>query len=162
MSEMSGPCEDPACSNRSQKVTRVFPCLYHCQKMLCIRHLAQHDRYIERQIQSQSELEELWTRYLSIFNEQKLEEQLQKLIQKLDDFRRMKNDIDSILQIRNFHDSTANADRLRSAIRAVREAIEQSDPFDAVRPKVESMADEAETTPTTTNLGNCVIHFRSD
>ncbi len=121
MSESSGQCE--LCFN--QISSRVFPCLYHCKKMLCIQHLSEHDKYIEKQIQCQKQLEFLWKNYSLIFNEEKIENDYQKLKIKLENFRELKQEINHLLLIKHFHDSIDNNQKFQMAIQVVQHAIEQ-------------------------------------
>ncbi|CAF1650794.1 unnamed protein product [Adineta ricciae] len=123
MSETSGQCEDESCSKQSNKISRVFPCLYHCKKMLCIQHLSEHDKYIEKQLQYQNQLEGLWKTYRVMFNEEKIEEEYLKLKTKLENFRQLGNEIERLLLMKNFHDSMENNQKLQAAVQIVQKAI---------------------------------------
>ncbi|CAF0878930.1 unnamed protein product [Rotaria sp. Silwood1] len=153
MSELSGQCEDELCLKEANPISiRVFPCLYHCKKMLCIKHLSEHDKYIENQIQFQKQLEHLWNNYTSIFNEDKIKKEFQKLKIKLENYQKLSEDINNVLLINHFHDSMENNQKLQIAIQTVQKAIEQeyrskSGIFD-IHPKTEStMIDEEENQP---------------
>lgn len=136
---MSGQCE--LCSNGES--IRVFPCLYHCKKMLCIEHLSEHDRAIEKQIQLQKRLANLWMNFQGVFQENKLEEQLRILQMKLDNYRKIKEEIQSLLLVKHFHQSNEHQQNFQQAIQMIENAIEQEDErsysfnSDSVIPKIE-------------------------
>ncbi len=133
MSELSGHCEDELCLNESNhKSIRVFPCLYHCKKMLCIKHLSEHDKYIDKQIQSQKQLEYLWKDYSLSFNEEKIQKEFQKLKTKLENYQQLSKEIRHLLLIKNFNDSIENNQKLQTAIETVKKAIEQEDQLESI------------------------------
>lgn len=145
MSESSGQCE--LCSNQSNQISiRVFPCLYHCKKMLCIQHLSEHDKYIEKQIKSQKELEILWKNYMNIFNEEKLVNQLEELKLKLEYYRELKQEMNNLLLINHFQDSIENNQKFQKAIQVIQNAIQQENQkVDNINQKTETDSnDEAE------------------
>ncbi len=117
---MSDRCE--LCLNDNS--IRVFPCLYHCKKMLCIQHLSEHDKYIDKQMQDQKQLKNLWKNYNSIFNEDNIQEELQRLKNQLETHLELKEEINSLLSINYFHDSIDNHQRFQTAIQKVQQAIE--------------------------------------
>ncbi len=120
---MSDQCE--LCLNHSNENSiRVFPCLYHCKKMLCIQHLSEHDKYIDTQIQSQKQLENLWNNYNLIFNEDKIQEQVNILTSQLENHRKLKQEIKNLLLINHFHDSMENDQKFQTAIQTIQKAIE--------------------------------------
>ncbi|CAF2382360.1 unnamed protein product [Rotaria sp. Silwood2] len=149
MSALSGQCEDELCLKESHPIPiRVFPCLYHCKKMLCIKHLSEHDKYIEKQIQFQKQLEHLWNNYISIFNEDKIQKELQKLKIKLEKHQKLSKDINHLLLINHFHDSMENNQKLEMAIQTVQKAIEQENRSKSsvhdIHPKTESIMNDEE------------------
>ena len=107
---MSGQCE--LCSNVHS--IRVFPCLYHCKKMLCIEHLSEHEQLMEKQCQ----LGKLWENFQGIFQEKKIEEQLIKLQMKLENYRKLKEDIENFL-------SGDQSNEYQQAIEMIEKAIEE-------------------------------------
>ncbi len=122
MSELSGHCEDELCLNESNhKSIRVFPCLYHCKKMLCIKHLSEHDQ-----------LEYLWKDYSLSFNEEKIQKEFQKLKTKLENYQQLSKEIRHLLLIKNFNDSIENNQKLQTAIETVKKAIEQEDQLESI------------------------------
>jgi len=124
MSETSGQCE--LCLNQPNQISiRVFPCLYHCKKMLCIQHLSEHDKYIEKQIQYQKQLGILWKNYSLVFNEEKVENEYEKLKAKLETYRELKENINSLLLINHFNDSIENNQKFQMAIQTVQKAIQR-------------------------------------
>lgn len=110
---MSGQCE--LCSNVHS--IRVFPCLYHCKKMLCIEHLSEHEQWMAKQ----SQLGKLWENFQGIFQEKKVEEQLSKLQMKLENYRKLKEDIENFLSSKDFHQSN----ECQRAIEMIEKAIEE-------------------------------------
>ena len=149
MSEVIDQCEDELClNNSSDQSKRVFPCLYHCRKMLCIKHLSEHDKYIENQIQFQKELEYLWKNYSLIFNEEKIRNEFQSLKTKLENYQQLSQEINSLLVINNFQNPTENNQKFQMAIQTVKKAIQQehqSESFGDIDPKIElEMNDDEE------------------
>ncbi|CAF0987258.1 unnamed protein product [Rotaria sordida] len=162
MSELSGQCEDELCLKESSPISiRVFPCLYHCKKMLCIKHLSEHDKYIEKQIQFQKQLEELWNNYISIFNEDKIQKEFQKLKIKLENYQKLSKDIKNLLLINHFHDSMENNQKLQMAIETVQKAIEQENRSKSIicdiHPKIESVMNDEEENQAAIDYGSETI-----
>lgn len=92
--------------------------------MLCIQHLSEHDKYIDKQIQYQKQLENLWNNYNLIFNEDKIQEQVNILTSQLENHRKLKQEIKNLLLINHFHDSMENDQKFQTAIQTVQKAIE--------------------------------------
>jgi hypothetical protein len=92
--------------------------------MLCIHHLSEHDKYIDKQIQLQKQLENLWKNYNFVFNEEKMENQLEKLQIKLGNYRELKQGIQKLLSMNHFHDLNENDQQFQTAIQIVQKAIE--------------------------------------
>jgi len=92
--------------------------------MLCIQHLSEHDKYIDKQIQYQKQLENLWKNYNLIFNEDKIQEQVNILTSQLENHRKLKQEIKNLLLINHFHDSMENDQKFQIAIQTVQKAIE--------------------------------------
>src|SRR5690349_7441343 len=123
MSDLSDQCE--ICLNESNQISiRLFPCLYHCKKMLCIQHLSEHDKYIEKQIQYQKELDILWKNYNLIFNQENILNEFQHLKNKIENYRKLKQDINQLLLINHYQDSIENNQKFQIAIQTVQKAIE--------------------------------------
>lgn len=120
MSETSDQCE--LCSNQSN---RVFPCLYHCKKMLCIQHLSEHEKYIEKQMEFKKQLENLWKNYLEIFNEENILREFEKLKAKIDYYKELKKQVHNLLFINHFHDSIDNNHIFENTIQLIQNAIQQ-------------------------------------
>jgi hypothetical protein len=122
MSELSGQCEDESCLYKASSISiRVFPCLYHCKKMLCIKHLSEHDKYIEKQIQ----LQQLWSDYSLIFNEKEIQQQIQQLKIKLENYQQLNKEIQDLLLIKHLQNSVENNEKLQMAINTIEKVIEQ-------------------------------------
>jgi hypothetical protein len=100
--------------------------------MLCIKHLSEHDKYIDKQIQSQKQLEYLWKDYSLIFNEEKIQKEFQKLKTKLENYQQLSKEIRHLLLIKNFNDSIENNQKLQTAIETVKKAIEQEDQLESI------------------------------
>jgi uncharacterized protein with NRDE domain len=92
--------------------------------MLCIQHLSEHDKYIDKQIQYQKQLENLWNNYNLIFNEDKIQEQVNILTSQLENHRKLKQEIKNLLLINHFHDSMENDQKFQTAIQTIQKAIE--------------------------------------
>lgn len=112
---MSTRCDE--CS-----IERVFPCLYHCQKLLCLQHLGEH----EDKLRFQENLKTLWNFYENRFNENQIEKQIEFYRNKLKDFRRMKSEIENLIVENRF----ASIDEFQRGIETVRNAASELDDND--------------------------------
>ena len=106
---MTNPCEETSIECSTE---RVFPCLYHCQKMLCLQHLAEH----EEKILFREKLQSLWNSYATLFNENQVQEQIDALTLKLEHFRQMKDEIENLFD--------ENEEAFQRAMLTVRRALE--------------------------------------
>jgi len=100
--------------------------------MLCIKHLSEHDKYIDKQIQCQKQLEYLWKDYSLIFNEEKIQKEFQKLKTKLENYQQLSKEIRNLLLIKNFNESIENNQKLQTAIETVKKAIEQENQLESM------------------------------
>jgi len=91
-----GPCTDSSCQDTS---VRLFDCVHHCMKRVCLKHLIEHDRLIEtnrKQLELvQNELKRLYLVYSSLIDENKIRSEYEK---KLDDYKRLIQEMNSILE----------------------------------------------------------------
>jgi hypothetical protein len=135
-------CEEEFCSNRSSHLsTRVFPCLYHCKKMLCIEHLSEHDKYIDKQIEFQKQLEVLWKNYCLLFNYEKIQKEFELLKNKIDNYQQLKEQINGLLSNHHFENSMENNQKIQTAIQTVQSAIKQENQSNLF-PKLEFEMDD--------------------
>ncbi len=132
-------CEEESCLNKSS--LRVFPCLYHCKKMLCIQHLSEHDKYIEKQIEFKNQLENLWKHYMNLFDYEKIQKQFQLLKNKMDNYQQLNKDINELLLINQFENSIENNHKFQMAIQTVQNAIQQETQA-KLFPKIELQMDD--------------------
>ena len=105
-----GQCAESSCQ---ENAVRLFDCVHHCMKRVCLQHLIEHDRLIEnnkRQLEFvQNELKRLYLIYSSLIDENKLRSEYE---QKLGDYKNLFNQMNSILtsqsndveQVRLFND----------------------------------------------------------
>jgi hypothetical protein len=114
--------------------------------MLCIQHLSEHEKNIEKQIQSKKQLENLWQNYNLIFNEKQYEKKFEKLKIKLENYHKLKHDINNLLSINHFNDTIENNQKFQLTIQIIQNAIQQEkNQLDYVEPKIESvMTDDDE------------------
>ena len=108
---MSNQCEE--CSTE-----RVFPCLYHCQKMLCLQHLGEH----EEKMLVREKLKSLWNSYELLFNPNQIQQQIDALTMKLEHFHQIKNEIQSVFFIDNSTDEID--EKVQCAIETMRRVLE--------------------------------------
>lgn len=91
-----GQCTDPTCQ---ETAVRLFDCAHHCMKMVCLKHLIEHDRLTEtnrKQLENiQTELKRLYLVYSSLIDENKIRLEYEK---KLDDYKRLVQEMNSILE----------------------------------------------------------------
>ena len=80
-----GQCAESSCQ---ENAVRLFDCVHHCMKRVCLQHLIEHDRLIEnnkRQLEFvQNELKRLYLIYSSLIDENKLRSEYE---QKLGDYK---------------------------------------------------------------------------
>jgi hypothetical protein len=103
--------------------------------MLCIQHLSEHDKYIDKQIQFQKELEILWKNYNFIFNEDKIRNEYEKLRIKLENYQNLKDNINNLLSINHFQDSIENNQKFQMTIQLIQKAIEQENQSNLIMSK---------------------------
>ena len=91
-----GQCDDPSCNEAS---VRLFDCIHHCKKMICLQHLIEHDRIVEnnkRQLETiQLELKHIYSIYLSLVDENKIRDEYE---QKLNDYKRLVDEVNCLLE----------------------------------------------------------------
>jgi hypothetical protein len=91
-----GQCSDPSCN---ETAIRLFDCVHHCMKMVCLQHLIEHDRLIEnnkRQLDIvQNEVKRLYLIYSSLIDENKIRLEYER---KLDEYKRLSNEMNSLLE----------------------------------------------------------------
>jgi len=104
--------------------------------MLCIQHLSEHDKYIEKQIQFKKQLDNLWKNYNLIFNEDKIINEYEKLRIKLENYRILKENINNLLSINHFHDSIENNQKFQMTIQLIQKAIEQENQSNLILSKL--------------------------
>ncbi|UJR35229.1 hypothetical protein I4U23_027994 [Adineta vaga] len=82
MSEL-GQCSDPSCT---KKDVRLFDCVHHCMKLVCLQHLIEHDRSIDYNQEYfdglRFELKQLWTTYSTFVDETKLRLEFEQKIKR--------------------------------------------------------------------------------
>ncbi|CAF3072589.1 unnamed protein product, partial [Rotaria sp. Silwood2] len=126
MSKLSGQCKHELCLKQfHSKPIRVYQCSSHCQKMFCIKHLCEHDQYIEEHIRYRNQLEELFNNYSVIFDEDELQKQIQHLQRKLENYQQLNEYTKNLLSIHSSSSSMENNQELKIAIETVTKAIEQ-------------------------------------
>ena len=90
-----GQCAESSCQ---ENAVRLFDCVHHCMKRICLQHLIEHDRLIEnnkRQLEFvQNELKRLYLLYSSLIDENKLRCEYE---QKLDEYKNLFKQMNSIL-----------------------------------------------------------------
>jgi hypothetical protein len=91
-----GQCGVPSCN---ETAARLFDCIHHCMKMVCLQHLIEHDRLIEnnkRELEIvQNEVKRLYLIYSSLVDENKIRSEYER---KLDDYKRLVNEMNSLLE----------------------------------------------------------------
>lgn len=132
---MSEKCE--LCVN--QVSNRVFPCLYHCKKMLCIQHLSEHEKSVEKQLDYHNQLDGLWKDYSLRVNEKNLFEQFLKLKTKLFNFQKLKEETKELLAITHLQDSMENVQRFEKVIERVQQAMDEENTSKMLERKRESI-----------------------
>ncbi|CAF1148394.1 unnamed protein product [Rotaria sordida] len=150
MPELSGQCEHELCSKQSRSEPM---CLYqcsHCQKMYCLEHLNEHDRYIKEHTHRQNRLGELFDKCSRIFDEGEYQKQIQYLQTALEKCQQLYEYAKDLLSIGSSHSSIENTQKLQTAI----EQENQSKSFSHdIGPKVESVTSCQEENRLTTNHG---------
>lgn len=103
--------------------------------MLCISHLSEHDQYLEKQLHLQKQLANLWENYQTRFNEDKWQKELDKLKNKLEKYRQLKEAINHVLGINQFNDSMEDNDKFQRLMQTVQDAIREEDQTNVVPSK---------------------------
>jgi hypothetical protein len=121
-----GQCGDPSCDDNA---VRLFDCVHHCMKMVCLQHLIDHDRLIDHNKREsehlQNELKRLYSIYSSIIDENKIRLEYE---QKLDEYKQLVNDVNNL-----FENNSNNIEQIRLMNEKLRKMIDenqkQSDEF---------------------------------
>jgi len=108
-----GQCSEPSCSGFS---VRLFDCVHHCMKSVCLQHLIERDRSVEHN-GFRTELQQLWTTYSLLVNETKLQCEFE---QKLKKHQQLIRDLTNLFQ----YDSV-NIEAHRLMLEKLKQYIEQ-------------------------------------
>ncbi|CAF1273835.1 unnamed protein product [Rotaria sordida] len=149
MSKLSSQCQDELCLKEGNpKSTRLYLCSHHCYKMLCLKHLTEHDQCIKNRTQYQNKLKDLWDIYTAKFDEDKVEKQIQNLKIELKNYQNLKKCIENLLSINHFHGSMENNQKFEIAIAKLQKVIEQKNQsestYDNIDPKSKSITNDEE------------------
>ncbi|CAF1460175.1 unnamed protein product [Adineta steineri] len=127
MANVSDRCQhELCCSKQSNSASiRLYLCSHHCGKMLCRKHLVEHDEYTEKQKQYQNELEVLRNSYIEIFNEDQIRTELKVLNKKLEYYLKLNEHIGDLLSTDYLDESINKNEKLQAAIKVVQKAIAQ-------------------------------------
>ncbi|CAF1166815.1 unnamed protein product, partial [Adineta steineri] len=153
MPDVSDRCQHELCCLKQSNpaLLRLCRCSHQCGKMLCRKHLVEHDEYTEKQKQYQNELEVLRNSYIEIFNEDQIRTDLQSLNEnfeihlnlneyinedqirtelkvlneKLQYHHKLIEYIDSLLSINYLDESMNKNEKLQAAIKVVQKTIAQ-------------------------------------
>jgi len=113
-----GQCGDSSCN---ETAVRLFDCVHHCMKMVCLQHLIEHDRLIEnnkRQLEIvQNELKHFYLIYSSLIDENKIRLEYE---QKLDDYKKLVNEINFLLE-----NNSNNIEQIRLFIEKLKKIINE-------------------------------------
>ena len=113
-----GRCTDPSCSDEA---VRLFHCAHHCAKMVCLHHLIDHDRSIERDRQqlenSRNELKRFSSIYSSLVDEEKLRLDYE---QKLQEYKRFVFDVSYYLE-----NKSNDMEQIQAMIEKLKKAIQE-------------------------------------
>jgi septation ring formation regulator EzrA len=117
MSEF-GQCSEPSCS---ENTVRLFDCVHHCMKLVCLQHLIEHDRLIEHNQDYlnnlHTEVKQLWTTYSSLADETKLRFEFE---QKLKKHQQIIQDISNLFEM-----NSGNVEHYRLMVEKLNQNIEQ-------------------------------------
>ena len=113
-----GRCNDPSCG---ENLVRLFSCAHHCTKLVCLHHLIEHDRLLERERQEfelcQNEIKRHAAVYLSLVDEEKLQLEYE---QKLHEHQRLVFQINSC-----FQQSPNDIEQMKSLIEQLKKLIQE-------------------------------------
>lgn len=113
-----GQCSEPLCGENS---VRLFDCVHHCMKQVCLRHLIEHDRFIEYNHDDlnnlRTELKQLWTTYSSLIDETKLYLEFE---QKLKKHQQLIKDLSSLFEM-----NSINIEHYQFMMEKLKQSIEQ-------------------------------------
>ena len=124
-----GRCSDASCP---ELAVRLFDCVHHCKKLVCLPHLIEHDRWVEEQQHDlenlSGELRQLWTNYQALIDENKLRSEFEHRLKR---HRQLLEDVTSLLA-----SETVNNDLCRLVLETLKQNIEQvkelrTDPLNA-------------------------------
>ncbi|CAF1118934.1 unnamed protein product [Adineta steineri] len=126
MPDVSDRCQHELCclQESNSASIRLYLCSHHCGKMLCLKHLFEHDEYIEKQIQHQDKLKVLRNSCFQIFNDV-IRTEMKSLNEKIQYHHKLIEYIDSLLSINYLDESMNKNEKLQAAIKVVQKVIAQ-------------------------------------
>jgi hypothetical protein len=114
-----GQCSEPLCHEVS---VRLFDCVHHCMKQVCLQHLIEHDRLIEHNQEYldnlHTELKQLWITFSSLIDETKLHCEYE---QKLKKHQQLIRDITNLIE----NNSINHIEEYRFMLEKLKQNIEQ-------------------------------------
>ena len=120
-------CQDESSSNVCSG-KRLFPCLYHCKKMLCIRHLSEHEQTSEERIEIQEALRQCWNIYSSNFNEFEVIRQIENQKKKLREYQSLKTFVTHLLSMSHSQVLTIDQTIFHDVLRKIHDGIRMTNP----------------------------------
>lgn len=139
MSEF-GSCTEPSCQETS---ARLFVCVHHCKKLVCLQHLIEHDQMIEQddgcRENLRNELEQLWTSYSSLVDENKLRLEFE---QRLNRYQQFIKEISNV-----FEKNSTDIEKYRSMIEKIQLNIEQEKQMNPSPNEILPQIDQVKTEP---------------
>ncbi|CAF3351227.1 unnamed protein product [Rotaria socialis] len=115
MSETLHECQHESCiESFSGTSTRTYACVHHCKKMLCMKHLNEHEQLIEEQTESKRQLKQAWDDYSNTVHVNELEKQYQDLEQKLQMYYELLEHTENALSLKVSDSSIENNQNIKT------------------------------------------------
>ncbi|CAF2085049.1 unnamed protein product [Rotaria magnacalcarata] len=109
MSETLGQCQHESCIKTFNSTSmRTYACAHHCTKMLCMKHLNEHEQLIDDQTESKRQLKQAWDDYSKTVGVHNLEKQYQDLEQKIEFYHELRERTEDLLSLKTSDSSMEN------------------------------------------------------
>ena len=134
-----GRCSDASCPEHP---ARLFECAHHCKKLVCLRHLIEHDQFFERNQKDlevlQGEFREVWSTYNSLVDETKLQLEFE---QKLKRHQQLLEETKNLIE-----SDVIDIEQCRLVLEKLKQSIEQYKGSPAGAPETNASPPTATTT----------------
>lgn len=120
MFKRSSICDEESCQKAKNPMpTFLFQCTHHCNKMLCIKHLDEHESCSKDRKKKREQLNNLWNEYETIFDENRKQIKAENLRRALYSHEQLRGTVNRTLSMDECHASIEENETLDMLIEIV-------------------------------------------